>query len=306
MKISLLASLGLLSAAAHAAALQDVGKLEVVEDDFVYAQASDVELRAHSYRPKGSAVVPAIVDIHGGAWSSGDRMQGQLYDKALASAGLYVLAIDFRQAPAFQHPAANRDVAAAVRYLRTHAQRLNIDARQIGLVGSSSGGHLALLAAVQPNDEQFLGTAIATADGKFTTPSGIDASVAYVIALWPVSDPAHRYEYAQRSGRNDLIKSHDAYYGTRERMQSASVPHALRSGRTRHNPPALIVQPGNDANIPRPMTFDLIAAYQDAGGRVEYLFYPGQPHAFGHRPSDDSTDLMRAMRDFIQRRLQSR
>src|SRR5262245_42249711 len=120
----ILASGATLGAAATAANLGEVGRHEVVEDDFVYAKAGDLELKAHSFRPKSDGIVPAIIDVHGGAWSSGDRMQGQLYDRALASAGLYVLAIDFRQAPAHQHPAASQDVAAAVRYLRTHAARL--------------------------------------------------------------------------------------------------------------------------------------------------------------------------------------
>jgi acetyl esterase/lipase len=74
---------------AHAAEqLRSVGTFAIVEDDFVYARAGDTELRAHTYRPKHDATLPAIIDVHGGAWSSGDRMSGALYDRALATAGL--------------------------------------------------------------------------------------------------------------------------------------------------------------------------------------------------------------------------
>lgn len=288
-------------------ALKAIGAEQIVEEDFVYARADGIELKARSFRPKRTGTLPAIIDIHGGAWSSGDRMQGALYDRALASSGLYVLAIDFRQAPAARHPAASRDVAAAVRYLRAHAKRLDIDPASIGLIGSSSGGHLAMLAAFTPNDSSFRGTQIATANataGGFAAADESSATVRYVIAMWPVSDPAYRYEYAKRIGRDGLIKSHDAFFGTPEAMQQASVPRLLRAKEAKELPPLFVVQPGDDANIPREMTFDLLAAYQEAGGRLAYQFYPKQPHAFGHRPSADTDHLIVSIRDFIAAALQ--
>jgi acetyl esterase len=288
--------------AANGVVLQPIGSQAIVEDDFTYARAADVELRAHSYRPKAQGLLPAIIDVHGGAWSSGDRMQGAHYDRALASTGLYVLAIDFRQAPGAQHPAGNADIAAAVRYLRTHAARLEIDPASIGLVGSSSGGHLVMLAGLTPGSEEFRGTQISTGKG-FAPADTVDAGVRYVIALWPVSDPEYRYEYAHRVGRAELIKSHEAYFGTRELMRRASVPRLLRAKEAAQLPPFMIVQPGNDANIPREMTFDLLNAYQDAGGRATYLFYPGERHAFGHRPSANTEHLVLAMRDYIAQSL---
>jgi acetyl esterase/lipase len=279
------------------AALGAVGTYTIVEDDLVYARAAATELRAHTFRPKSDATLPAIIDVHGGAWTTGDRMSGALYDRGLATAGMFVFSIDFRQGPAQKHPAANQDIGAAVRYLRANATRLKIDPDSIGLVGSSSGGHLALLAGLEPNAAKYTGTQIATGNG-FASADG-DASVRYVVALWPVADPAYRYEYAKRVGRAELMRSHDGYFGTQVTMRSASVPRLLRAKEQTHVPPLLVVQPGNDANIPREMTFDLLAAYQEAGGRTAYQFYPNRPHAFGHRPSTDTDHLIVAMRDFI-------
>jgi hypothetical protein len=51
------------------------------------------------------------------------------------------------------------------------------------------------------------------------------------------------------------------------------------------------------------MTFDLLHAWQARGGKVEYAYFPGQPHAFGHRPSTATDDLIRMVGAFIQRRL---
>ncbi len=293
----------LLPITALTAPLAEVGRYEVIEEDFVYAEVDGVELRAHSYRPKKSGPLPAAVEAHGGAWNLYDRMAGDLYNKALASAGLYVLAVDFRQGPDYQHPLGSRDIASAVRFLRHNAESLNIDAASIGLIGSSSGGHLALLAGLKPNDPVHQGTPVRAGE-SFQLLAEVDASVAYIIPLWPVSDPLYRFGYAKEVGRERLIEFHQAYFGDENAMGDASVQRLLRAGEAVEKlPPILVVQPGEDTNIPRPMTFDLMAAYQDAGGQVDYHFYPGMPHAFAHRPSASTDECIDGMRSFINRSL---
>ena len=278
------------------------GKYEVITKDFVYAAADGVELMARIYRPKTDQPVHAVVDVHPGAWNHFDRMAGRLYDHALASSGILVMAIDFRQGPNHKHPAASCDVAAAVRYLKIHAQRLNIDAA-IGLIGSSSGGHLALLTGILPDAPMHQKTRVKMPDNTEDPVLSVSAQVLYVIALWPVSDPLYRYEYAKRSGREKLVVAHHGYFSSTEDMEKAAVAGIIKQGKHQCLPPILVVQPGKDDNIPVEMTFALITAYQDAGGSVDYAFYPGQPHAFGHRPSADTDDCIRLMGNFIQRQL---
>jgi len=120
---------------------------EVDELDAPFARPGGLELLARIYRPKGEAELPlaALLDVHGGAWSRNDRTSGAVHCRGLAAAGLLVVSLDFRQGSAHKHPAASADVAAGVRYVRAHARRLGVDPRRVGIVGSSSGGQLALL-----------------------------------------------------------------------------------------------------------------------------------------------------------------
>lgn len=299
-----------------AMSLQEIGHYDVVEEEFVYARVGGLELLARSYRPKREGRLPALVEVHGGAWNLYDRNAGSLYNRALASAGIYVMAIDFRQGPEYQHPLGSRDTAGAVRYLRAHADELKIDSDSIGLVGSSSGGHLALLAGLKPNQDLHKGTPIVSgivsgiasetdsAENQAVSMDGLSAEVSYIVALWPVSDPSYRYEYAKRVGRDGLIKMHDDYFGTQENMKAASIARILNENEaTEKLPTVLIVQAGEDGNIPREMTFDVMAAFQNAGSKVDYAFFPGMPHAFGHRPSEYTDDLIVTMRDFIARQI---
>ena len=288
-------------AQAQQSATAQTSEVAVEEVNFVWAKPG-VDLGATIYRPKSAAKpLPVLIDIHGGAWSSGDRSGDRLYCAELAKTGLLVVSIDFRQAPAFQHPSASADVAAAVRYVRLNAKSLNADPERIGMIGSSSGGHLALLTAVRPDVAQHKGTPILGTDGKYADHDDISAKVNYVVAMWPVSDPAARYRYAQRARLEALQKGGLSYFKDEEAMWDASIQRIVTSGEAKSLPPILVVQPGNDSNIPQDMTFDLLEAWQARGGKLDYVFYPGQPHAFGHRPSEATTDLIQTIAAFITR-----
>lgn len=288
-------------ALAQQPATAPASEVAVEEINLVWAKPG-VDLGATIYRPKGAnQPLPVLVDVHGGAWSSGDRNGDRLYCTELAKSGLLVVSIDFRQAPAFQHPSASADVSAAVRYVRLNAKSLNADPERIGIIGSSSGGHLALLAAVRPDAAQHKGTPILGPGGKYAAHDDISASVNYVVAMWPVSDPAARYRYAQRARLEALQKGGLSYFEDEDAMWDASIQRIVTSGETKALPPILVVQPGNDSNIPQDMTFDLLQAWQARGGKLDYAFYPGQPHAFGHRPSEATTDLIRTIAAFVTR-----
>jgi len=254
---------------------------EIKEHDEVWLRYDDLALEATVYSPEvgESHLLPVILDIHGGAWNFGDRTNGALYDRALAEAGFVVVAIDFRDGPEFKHPAAIEDVTKGVAWLRENRERLHIDTSRIGLMGSSSGGHLALLAGVQIPD------------------------VRYVIALWPVSDPYYRYRYAKRAGLERLVSAHDDYWVTESAMREASIARIVVAGEAKNLPPVVIIQPGEDSNVPIEMTFDVIKAWQAREGYIEYAHFPNQPHAFGHRPSQATTSMLMVITDFALRQV---
>jgi acetyl esterase/lipase len=276
------------------------GDIAMETMDVVWAKPG-LDLSATIYKPKSTAPLPVLVDVHGGAWSSGDRTGDKLYCAELAKSGLLVVSVDFRQAPDYQHPAGSADVAAAVRYVRLNAKSLNADASRIGLIGSSSGGHLALLESLRPDVPQHKGTPILGPDGKYATHDDISAKVNYVVAMWPVSDPAARYRYAVRAKIEGLQKGSLGYFKDEDQMWDASVQRIVTAGEIKTLPNILVIQPGNDSNIPQDMTFDLMHAWQARGGKLDYAFYPGQPHAFGHRPSEATADLIKTVASFIGR-----
>jgi acetyl esterase len=284
---------------------------EVDESDVTFARPADFPLLARVYQPRGEPAAPlaALVEVHGGAWSRGDHTTGALHCRALAACGLVVVSLGFRQGPEHKHPAASADVAAGVRWVRAHAARLGVDPRRVGLVGSSSGGQLALLQAVSPGEHA--GVPIVRPDGSLD--AGGDDTVAAVLALYPVADPLARYRYAvsrmdeppQPSGfqAKRLVDAHHGYFADEAAMAAASVTGVLASGRARALPPAWVGQPELDDNVPAAITDALVDAYRKAGGTIERTLFPGARHTFIQTPGPDTDRAIALMREFAGARL---
>ena len=274
----------------------------VTQETFVWASPDGKDQLATVYLPADTASgAPMVVDVHGGAWGAYDRTADRVYAEGLAATGIVVMSIDFRQAPDVQHPTSSADVASAVRYAKLNAARFGASPEKVGVIGSSSGGHLVMLEGVRPNVPQHLGVAISASDGGFAVHDDTDATPAFIVGLWPVSDPAARYRYARRAGITQLVEMHDRYFADEDAMWDASIARIVSSGEAKHLPPLMIVQPGEDSNIPQSMTFDVMEAWQARNGYLEYAFFPGQKHAFGHFPGEATDKMISAVSSFILR-----
>ncbi|MBM3217603.1 MAG: alpha/beta hydrolase [Candidatus Rokubacteria bacterium] len=280
---------------------------EVEESDVPFAKVDGKDFLARVYRPKGTPAAPlaAVVDVHGGAWTRLDRTAGVHHGRGLAASGLVVVSLDFRQGPTHKHPAMAQDAAAGVRWVRAHAQRLQVDPTRVALLGQSSGGHIALLVAVQPG--VFGGTPVVMPDGSLGT--GGDDTVACVLAAYPVADPLRRHRFMAEH-RDDpkfpnaprLVESSVGYFGSDAVMSEASVTRVVASGRARVLP-AWIAQPELDDNVPEDIPEALVSAWEKAGGHVERQKFPVAKHGFLGQESVDTTKAIAGMRDFIGRHL---
>jgi acetyl esterase/lipase len=238
--------------------------------DVAYARRGERELIGTIYQPSGEGPFPAVVSVHGGAWTSGDRFGTADLDRALCDAGVVVLAVDFRMPPEAAYPAAAQDVHAAIRWLKQHAAECKTRPELVGIVGSSSGGQTAMLCALRPHDAMFAAE----------SPADVDGSVAFAVGCWPIVDPVARYRMAQAKGNAKLVAAHDAYFAGEAMMAEASPQRIVASGEAHALPPVLIVQGTADANVTPDMAQNFVDAYLGAGGAAEVRYFEGQPHTF--------------------------
>jgi acetyl esterase/lipase len=94
---------------------------------------------------------PTVVVLYGGAWQQGTSAQAANVSRALASKGYVVASLDYRHAPLSTYPAQVDDVNRGILLLRDSADAWGMDLTRTAILGRSSGGHLAELAAYMPS-----------------------------------------------------------------------------------------------------------------------------------------------------------
>ena len=128
--------------------------------DVVYAQVPTFEkpnqlLQMDLLIPQVAEKLPAVIFVTGGGFISANRARMPQLRMFLAEKNFVVASINYRTFPNAKFPQPIEDVKAAIKFLKANAQRFNIDAEKIFLIGDSAGGFLTAFAAVT-NDEKNL------------------------------------------------------------------------------------------------------------------------------------------------------
>jgi acetyl esterase/lipase len=135
-----------------------------VEKGILYSRAGGEKLMLDLAAPVEGGPYPAVLLLHGGAWSVGSRAElsrsGRDKDgkptpsmiETVAARGYVAVTASYRLAPKFKFPAQIEDARTAVRFLRANAKKYNINPDKIAAGGFSAGGHLALLLGTADKD----------------------------------------------------------------------------------------------------------------------------------------------------------
>jgi len=209
--------------------------------------------------PPGSGPVPVVIWVHGGGFLSGDRRYlpknmtpGSLF-AALVRAGLAVATIDYRLSVEARFPAQLDDIAAALEFLRTHADHLGLDPGRIGISGDSAGGCLAALSALKGQ--------------------GFAAAAAW----YPVTD-LRSWNPDPNSPEGMLF---DAPPRQRRKLAESASPVCQVSSAA---PPFFLIHGTADTVVPASHSERLNSLLIEAGVQSTYLPVPGADHCFeGHK-----------------------
>lgn len=124
----------------------------------IYHQAFSLnsvrQLRMTIMVPRTTVKKPALVYLPGGGFTTAAWEKFIELRTALAREGFVVAAAEYRTVPD-KFPALLEDAKAAVRYLRANAERFNIDADHIGVIGDSAGGYLSMMTACTNGERKF-------------------------------------------------------------------------------------------------------------------------------------------------------
>ena len=272
-------------------------------DDIEYLRHGDTPLLARVFRPRGPGPFPALVECHGGAWCMSDRLTERPRHEFMASHGIVSIALDFRSGNEDPYPASVADINYAVRWAKAHARELKTRPELIGLSGQSSGGHLAMLAAMRPLDPRYAMLALPVGSHRH------DANVRCVVMSWPVINPLGRYRHAKRAlavaenppdWPKSIIARQDSYWRAEANMAEGNPMLALERGEKVKTPPAIWFQGRGDtlhdykdadSDFPGNEPQRFVANYRKAGGEIELDYLDMDRHA-GHAPDLTKTGDM--------------
>ncbi|PKB68833.1 MAG: hypothetical protein BZY81_00550 [SAR202 cluster bacterium Io17-Chloro-G4] len=246
--------------------------------DVEYLRHGDTPFLARLFRPQGNGPFPMMVELHGGAWVRGTRMNGEAANEALAKNGIIVAALDFRVPPEAPYPGSLADIHYGIRWCKTQAAAWGGHPDRIGAMGTSSGAHQAMLLGMRPNDSRY---------AALSPPKGaaeVDAALGCVILVSPVIDPLGRYQYA-KGLREDctppagmferVVPMHDQYWQTEEAMAEAAPARILASGERTSLPPVLALRREYEEAHPRPDFDEFVRQYGKAGGQIDLTIFEG-------------------------------
>jgi acetyl esterase/lipase len=246
------------------------------------AEKADLYLPAHDAE---NARRPAVLIIHGGGWTGGDKGAAREINIGtnLALHGYVGMSINYALAGRgkVSWPQNLHDCKTAVRWLRKNADRLRVDPERIGVIGGSAGGHLAAMLAVTGADD------------------GLDPSAPYGGYSCRVRCAVDLY------GPADLMQYHDVQMLGKTRTEAPEL-YRVASPTTyadKGDPPILILHGTADKTVDLKQSEAFAAALEKVGVEHELVIVEGAPHTFHLQPKQ--RDLRPLVLGFLDKHLKT-
>lgn len=99
--------------------------------------------------------LPALLYVQGSAWMKQDQYKRLGVMARFAERGFVTAILQYRESEIAPFPAPIEDTKTGIRFLRKHAEEYHIDPDQVFLMGDSSGGHTAFIAAFTADEDLF-------------------------------------------------------------------------------------------------------------------------------------------------------
>jgi acetyl esterase/lipase len=250
--------------------------------DVEYAPADPVGSRGHLldlYLPPGAGQpVPVVIWTAGSAWTAdnGKRGAGAVAVR-LNPAGYAVAGVSIRSSTQVKFPGQLHDIKAAIRWLRANAATYRLDRDRIAIMGDSSGGWTASMAAVTGDVPELEGTVGVTTGG-----SAVRAAVAFypptdflemdVWGLRPCSQKGAFCHDPATSPESSLVGC--AIQTCPDKAQAANPVRYVSAA----DPPLLILHGGSDPLVPHNQGERLYMALNKACREATFISLPKAGH----------------------------
>ena len=265
------------------------GRVEKISN-IPYRTVAGRVLKLDVYQRRGdTAGRPALLYIHGGGWTVGDkREQGLPLLHHLARNGWVCFSANYRLSPGATFPDHLIDVKAALVWIREHGTKYGADTSFVAVAGGSAGGHLAALVGLTENDPRY--------QPGFES---ADTSAQAVVPIYGVYDTTNRMgvqsdQYIPMLMEPLVMK---AFLDDEpEKFYDASPLDRIHPD----VPPFLVIQGDRDTLAPVAEAREFVDRLEDVStSRVVYMEFPGAQHIFDLFYSNQSAQMVEGVLAFL-------
>jgi acetyl esterase/lipase len=261
--------------------------------DLEYATVSGTSLKLDLYLPAGDGSAPLLVWVHGGRWEVGSKEPMPL--TALVERGYAIASLDFRPASAAPFPGQVHEIKAALRFLRAQAAKYGYDATRIGILGASSGGHLAALVGVTNGHADL--------EGALGAHRGTSSEVHAIVSYFGASNLTTILKQSTPFGLNIRIPSVKTLLGAAPEENEAVARLASPVFQLDpSDPPLLLLHGDQDPQMPINQSHELEGAYDDRDLDATLVVVHGAAHGGDAFFDERRTELVAAFLDAHLRR----
>ncbi|MGO4443490.1 alpha/beta hydrolase [Mycobacterium sp. 2YAF39] len=230
---------------------------------------------------------PVLVFVPGGAWVIGSRvLQGHALMAHLAEQGWVCVSLQYRTSPRYRWPRQIIDVKTAIAWTRANVDQFGGDRTFVAVAGCSAGGHMASLAGLVPDEEQW--------QAAVTTDCSVDA----VVSLYG------RYDWEDRS-TPERARFMDFLERVVVKRPQRRKPEVFRDASPvarvhAQAPPFLVIHGDRDGIIPVGEARHFVERLRGVSASpVCYLELPGAGHGFDLTDGTRTSAAVRAIGLFL-------
>jgi len=233
----------------------------------------DLYVPAHA---SASGAIPVVIWTGGSAWMADTgKTSARGLAARLTPAGYAVAGVSIRSSAQVVFPGQLHDIKAAIRWLRTHASTYGLDAGRIAIMGDSSGGWTAAMAALTGDAPDMEGAVGVT---------GVRSDVRAAIAFYPPTDFLAMDAWAVRACTPP--RCHDDATSPESRLVGCAIQTCAGKAQaanplryvTAADPPLLILHGGSDPLVPHNQGEQLYMALNKACREATFISLPRAGH----------------------------
>ncbi|MCD8185675.1 MAG: alpha/beta hydrolase [Rikenellaceae bacterium] len=226
-------------------------------------------INIHVVRSEGvQGHLPVFIFIHGGGWVLGDYPTHKRMVRDLVVASGYACVFpDYTPSPEAHFPVAINQIYATTKWVAQHGNEINVDGKNLAVVGNSVGGNMTLATALMAKEHG-------------------GPEIKCLVAIWPVTDASHDFPSWKMYGKqrfltDSLMSWMFDNYSTKEEDKNNILYSPLRASldQLKGLPPTLIEVAKND--ILRDEGEAIGRKMDQAGVDVTTIRFNGVTHDWG-------------------------